>query len=627
MTAAALARVRCAIYTRKSSEEGLEQSFNSLQAQREACESYIASQRHEGWRVIPKKYDDGGFSGGNMNRPALKQLLDDIAARQVDTVVVYKVDRLTRSLMDFAKIIEAFDQKGVSFVSVTQQFNTTTSMGRLTLNVLLSFAQFEREVTGERIRDKIAASKKKGMWMGGVVPLGYDLTGRKLVISTKEANIVREIFEQYLRVGSVAELKKYLDRKRIRTKLRTSATGRAFGGQRYSRGGLYKLLKNKVYIGKIAHRGEVYAGQHPAIISAETWAKVAALLEANDQGQRRPGRTLVPSVLSGLVFDAEDNRYTPTHAVKQGRRYRYYTSQAVMQKRKKPSYLDRVPARELEQLVSSRIRKFLSTPGEIAASCAESGASDEDIPNLINAAQAFATNWSKLESVEIAKFLRRCVRQVVIHGSEIRIQVDLAALRACVLHKASEEAVESQSGAHQLTLTALLTLTRRRGELRLVVPSTADVTKCNLSVLKAVVRAQRWKQRIVMGELHSKEQLASEDALNPSYGWQNTPAGGFGPRMSRHVGAKRRSGQQASFKNTEACTTRLEPAEIYCFRSRIGRLTIRAPGRSRPLRSLLYRAFVALGNLSGYRRLHRQPKLVDFVACPVYIPALALIPL
>jgi site-specific DNA recombinase len=212
-------RVRCAIYTRKSSEEGLDQSFNSLQAQREACEAYIASQRHEGWNALSKEYDDGGFSGGNMNRPALKQLLEDIAAGLIDTIVVYKVDRLTRSLTDFAKMVEAFDTKGVSFVSVTQQFNTTTSMGRLTLNVLLSFAQFEREVTGERIRDKIAASKKKGMWMGGLVPLGYDLKGRKLVVNPKEAKIVQEIFAQYLRLGSVVELKRYLDQKRIRPRL------------------------------------------------------------------------------------------------------------------------------------------------------------------------------------------------------------------------------------------------------------------------------------------------------------------------------------------------------------------------------------------------------------------------
>jgi DNA invertase Pin-like site-specific DNA recombinase len=245
--------IRCAIYTRKSSEEGLEQSFNSLQAQREACEAYIASQKHEGWNAITTRYDDGGFSGGTIERPALQKLLKDIAAGEVNTVVVYKVDRLTRSLMDFARIIEAFDAKGVSFVSVTQQFNTTTSMGRLTLNVLLSFAQFEREVTGERIRDKVAASKKKGMWMGGYVPLGYDLHERQLVINLEEGKIVREIFQQYLKLGRVSALKRYLEDKNILSKLRQGASGVMSGGKSFSRGALYHILNRRLYIGEIAH--------------------------------------------------------------------------------------------------------------------------------------------------------------------------------------------------------------------------------------------------------------------------------------------------------------------------------------------------------------------------------------
>ena len=242
-------------------------------------------------------------------------MLADIAARLIDTVVVYKVDRLTRSLTDFAKIIEVFDSKGVSFVSVTQQFNTTTSMGRLTLNVLLSFAQFEREVTGERIRDKIAASKKKGMWMGGVAPLGYEVKDRQLIINPQEAKVVQEIFNQYLRLQSVAALKQYLDQRKLRTKLRTSANGHAFGGKAYSRGGLYKLLNNEVYTGRIAHRGESYCGEHQAILEPETWEKVQALLAINNQGHRQPGRRVASSILAGLVFDAEGNRYTPTHAV------------------------------------------------------------------------------------------------------------------------------------------------------------------------------------------------------------------------------------------------------------------------------------------------------------------------
>jgi site-specific DNA recombinase len=246
---------RCAIYTRKSSEEGLEMSFNSLDAQREACQAFIASQRQEGWRVLPAGYDDGGYSGGSMDRPALQQLLKDIEAGKVDTIVVYKVDRLTRSLADFAKIVETLDARGVSFVSVTQQFNTTSSMGRLTLNVLLSFAQFEREVTGERIRDKIAASKRKGMWMGGNIPLGYDVNDRKLIVNPQEAEFVLHLFNLYLELGCVSKLKSGLDREGSKTKLRTSVSGKRSGGTSYSRGALYKILKNRIYVGETITEG------------------------------------------------------------------------------------------------------------------------------------------------------------------------------------------------------------------------------------------------------------------------------------------------------------------------------------------------------------------------------------
>jgi site-specific DNA recombinase len=252
--------IRCAIYTRKSSEEGLEQSFNSLDAQREACQAFVASQREEGWRAIPTRYDDGGFSGGNLTRPALRRLLADVEAKKVDTIFVYKVDRLTRSLADFAKIVEALDARGVSFVSVTQQFNTTSSMGRLTLNVLLSFAQFEREVTGERIRDKIAASKRKGMWMGGTVSLGYEVKERKLIVNGEEAKLVNRLFRLYLELGCVRKLKARLDAEGITTKLRTSGVGNQSGGTPYARGALYKILQNRIYLGEIHHRKECVGG-------------------------------------------------------------------------------------------------------------------------------------------------------------------------------------------------------------------------------------------------------------------------------------------------------------------------------------------------------------------------------
>jgi site-specific DNA recombinase len=523
MTASSRSRVRCAIYTRKSSEEGLEQSFNSLQAQREACEAYITSQRHEGWDAVSKQYDDGGFSGGNMNRPALKQLLDDIAARLVDTVVVYKVDRLTRSLTDFAKIIEVFDHKGVSFVSVTQQFNTTSSMGRLTLNVLLSFAQFEREVTGERIRDKIAASKKKGMWMGGIAPLGYDVKDRQLIVNLEEAKLVREIFTQYLSLRSVAALKQYLDQKKLRTKLRTSANGHAFGGKAYSRGGLYKLLNNEVYTGRIAHRGESHEGQHQAILEPETWEKVQALLAVNNQGHRQPGtRKVTSSILAGLVFDAESNRYTPTHAVKKGRRYRYYTSQAVIQKRKKSSYIDRIPARELEELVSCRIRTLLASPQELAASCLESSELANDLGRVIEAAQAMAEKWSELTSQQSTELVRGVVRRIVIRGSELEIEVDVEALAADLLHKEwninNKESRSQSPGRHLLVLKCSFALARRRGELRLVLPDSSTHSNQSTSpLLKAIVMAQGWKERIVAGQIYSVQQLASEAKLNSRY--------------------------------------------------------------------------------------------------------------
>jgi DNA invertase Pin-like site-specific DNA recombinase len=351
--------VRCAIYTRKSSEEGLEQSFNSLEAQREACRAYVLSQKHEGWAVLTNRYDDGGFSGGTMERPGLKQLLTDIRAGKVDTVVVYKVDRLTRSLTDFAKIIEIFDSHTVSFVSVTQHFNTTTSMGRLTLNVLLSFAQFEREITGERIRDKIAASKKKGMWMGGLVPLGYDCVNRQLVVNQVEANTVREIFRQYLRLSCVSKLKQFLERKQIRSKVRKSPAGHTKGGAPFSRGALYHLLNNRIYLGKTVHRKESYLGQHKPIVPRELWSKVAANLEENNQAHRTGKSHSTPSLLRGKLFDSTGVRFTPTHSAKDGKRYRYYTSQAAVRKIGTNPTIARFPAHELERVVMSQIHLLL----------------------------------------------------------------------------------------------------------------------------------------------------------------------------------------------------------------------------------------------------------------------------
>src|SRR6266542_4043327 len=347
--------LRCAIYTRKSSEEGLEQAFNSLHAQREACEAYIKSQRHEGWTCLTQHYDDGGLSGATIDRPALRQLLADIQAGKVDAVVTYKVDRLTRSLADFAKIVEIFDAKGVSFVSVTQQFNTTTSMGRLTLNVLLSFAQFEREVTGERIRDKIAASKRKGLWVGGMVPLGYESRERRLVINEAEAERVRSIFQRYLELGSIGLLLADLRQSGIVTKVRRLANGRTIGGIPFTRGPLAHLLRNRFYIGEVAYKGKICPGEQPAILDRELFEAVQAKL-SEQRTSGRAARGSCEALLRGRIFDDRGHRMTPRYSRKQELRYRYYISSALIQGQPELSgSVTRVPAAAVESLVCAAV--------------------------------------------------------------------------------------------------------------------------------------------------------------------------------------------------------------------------------------------------------------------------------
>jgi site-specific DNA recombinase len=348
--------LRCAIYTRVSTEHGLEQEFNSLDNQREASEAYVKSQAHEGWKLIRTHYDDGGYSGGSMDRPALRKLLDDIRARRIDVIVVYKVDRLTRSLADFAKLVELFDAHQVSFVSVTQAFNTTTSMGRLTLNVLLSFAQFEREVTGERIRDKIAASKRKGIWMGGVVPLGYRVENRALHVVEEHAVFVRDLYRRYLEIGSVMRLKALLDQEDARLPLRIDGTGKTIGGGLISRGHLYKILSNPIYLGRLTHKGQAHDGLHDPIIDQETWGRVQLLL--TEQAQRTAGNCQnSDALLAGKLFDDRGNRMSPSHAAKGGRRWRYYVSQAVLQGREREAgSVARAPAQEIEARVAEAAR-------------------------------------------------------------------------------------------------------------------------------------------------------------------------------------------------------------------------------------------------------------------------------
>ena len=351
--------LRCAIYTRVSTDQGLEQDFNSLDAQREASEAYIKSQAHEGWTLLRARYDDGGFSGGSMERPALQRLLAEVEAERIDIIVVYKVDRLTRSLADFAKLVELFDAHKVSFVSVTQSFNTTTSMGRLTLNVLLSFSQFEREVTGERIRDKIAVSKKKGMWMGGVVPLGYRVEDRALHTVEDHAAIVRRIFRSYLDAGSVVRLKQILDAEDIRLPVRVDGTGRSTGGGLFSRGHLYKILSNPIYIGRIAHNGQAHEGQHPSIVDRDLWDRVQGKLKDHAAAvTRKRARQASEALLVGKLFDDRGNRMSPTWARKGSKRWRYYVSQAALQgKKDRAGSVARVSAAEIEGRVVDALRK------------------------------------------------------------------------------------------------------------------------------------------------------------------------------------------------------------------------------------------------------------------------------
>jgi DNA invertase Pin-like site-specific DNA recombinase len=347
------ARVRCAIYTRKSTEEGLDQQFNSLDAQREACAAYVLSQQHEGWTLLPDLYDDGGFSGGSMARPALQRLLDDVHAGRIDVIVVYKVDRLTRSLADFAKIVEVLDEAGASFVSVTQAFNTTNSMGRLTLNVLLSFAQFEREVTGERIRDKIAASKRKGMWMGGVVPLGYDVRDRRLVINEAEAAMVRLIFERHHERKTLRQLADDLARRGITSKVRRRRDGTIANGHTFTAGALRHILRNRLYIGEVSHRDQIYLGEHEAIIERRIWEQSQELL---DRAVPRP-RTGHVSALAGRLRDTDGRKLNAAHAIKGNKRYRYYVSAT-----RESAGCWRLPAGDIEAMVVSAIGKLFDDP-------------------------------------------------------------------------------------------------------------------------------------------------------------------------------------------------------------------------------------------------------------------------
>lgn len=422
---------RCAIYTRKSTDEGLDQEYNSLAAQRDAGLAYVASQRHEGWIAVDDSYDDGGFSGGNIERPALRRLLADIEAKRIDVIVVYKIDRLTRSLPDFAKLVEVFDRNGVSFVSVTQQFNTTTSMGRLMLNVLLSFAQFEREVTGERIRDKIAASKAKGMWMGGMPPLGYDVIERKLVVNRREADLVRDIFRRYGEHGSAAKLVRELAIEGQTTKAWTTQGGQFRPGRPLDQQYLFALLRNRIYLGEIPHKGMSYRGQHEAIVTEELWDCVQAFVKRRQQGPRdRISET--PSLLAGLLYASDGQRMLPHYTKKKnGRMYRYYVPY-LHKRRNAGAALDAsrtdigpIPAGEIEKAVLEQIHLILKQPEHLIGvwkSCQKHpqgfGLGEDE---AIVAMQRIGDVWDQLFPAEQKRIATLLIERVNIHSRGLDI--------------------------------------------------------------------------------------------------------------------------------------------------------------------------------------------------------------
>ena len=414
MTKTITRKLRCAVYTRKSTEEGLDKEFNSLQAQREACEAYVASQRSEGWALIRDAYDDGGFSGGTLERPGLQQLLADIEEGLVDVVVVYKIDRLSRSLMDFSKLVEVFDRAGVTFVSVTQSFNTTTSMGRLTLNILLSFAQFEREVIAERVRDKIRASRQKGMWMGGSVPLGYVVKDRKLVVHEPDAAVVRSMFARFLRVGSATVLARELRAEGVLTTK----------GRPIDKGYLYKCLSNRTYLGLAIHKGTAYPGEHAAIISQDLWDKVHAILAENARTRSARTRAQTPALLRGLIFGPTGAAMSPTHTRKGNRLYRYYVSQDVLQRGRDACPIGRVPAAEIERAVIDQLRGVFRQP-EIVVGTWRAARAEQDDVTEDEAREALAQLdplWGELFPAEQTRIVQLLVERVDVHGEGVDVR-------------------------------------------------------------------------------------------------------------------------------------------------------------------------------------------------------------
>ncbi|TAL83902.1 MAG: recombinase family protein [Beijerinckiaceae bacterium] len=496
---------RCAIYTRKSTEHNLDLAFNSLDAQREACEAYVKSQTHEGWSLIPDRFDDGGLSGASLDRPALQKLLEEVRTRKIDVIVVYKVDRLTRSLADFAKLVELFDQHGVSFVSVTQSFNTTSSMGRLTLNVLLSFAQFEREVIGERVRDKIAASKRKGLWVGGPVPLGYQSVDKKIQVAAEEAALVRKIFADYLRLGSIGELAASFEREGVRPEPRRLVNGRLSTTERLNIGPLAYILKNRFYVGEIAYRGEIHKGQHEAIITRDLFDAVQARL-AEGTVARRKTRTQSKSVLAGLIFDDRSNPMSPSHTNKKGIRYRYYVSQAILQKRRaEAGSVVRVSAPDVETIISETVR--------------DRRALDQARPSKTFEPETVEDcGIMSVDSAVIAETIER----VIVHRSDIEI----------IWRRAESEINEANCGSQRVPFEA------HRPFKKGIIDSPNVVhmdPRIRTSLLEAIAKAQRWMSDIIMGKIESLDEIAARENIVERYARRLSSLAFLSPRIIQAI--------------------------------------------------------------------------------------------
>jgi site-specific DNA recombinase len=511
---------RCAIYTRKSSEEGLEQSFNSLDAQREACESYIKSQQHEGWTTIATQYNDGGFSGGNTERPALKHLINDIKLGKIDVVIVYKVDRLSRSLADFVKIIDLFDQHEVSFVSVTQQFNTSSSMGRLTLNVLLSFAQFEREVTSERIRDKIAASKKRGMWMGGVVPLGYDVIDKKLVVNDNEAKTVKHIYERYIKLGTVKELKEQLDAEGYLSKRREKDQCRG-GGKPFGRGALYALLKNPLYIGKVAHKGKQFEGQHAAILDKVLWDTVQKLLTENRQNNQTRNTVKDPSLFAGMIIDDNNNPMSPAHTRKGNRRYRYYVSQAILQYREADAgSVVRISANKIESPVIKRLMQCLQTPKELLNAFSHLKLNAKQQSTLIQNAKSAVNNWNELSPANKVSYLKIIIRKIEVGCKSINITLSRTGMTQQLLNDNSDNKTSNEKVDDEFLLSIPTRLKRCNSESKLIIGDkyASDSNPTTIRAIQnALKKALSWNQALATCEVLNMAQLAKQENVTQRY--------------------------------------------------------------------------------------------------------------